>query len=118
MLDLVARNKDLVKGFRVQTFDQEGELLRFKAELTLLDESKIFIKEFVFENGERQYAYHWADAMGNAICRWDNAPHWPNFSTFPHHKHIGEAVFESTEIIVSDVLNEVRRKLAHKLKQI
>jgi hypothetical protein len=118
MLNLVAQYKDLIKDFRVQAFDREGELLRFKAELILLDDSRIFIKEFFFQNGERKYAYHWADAAGKAICRWDNAPHWPNLLTSPHHKHIGEDVLESTEITASDVLNEVQKRLAHKVEEI
>jgi hypothetical protein len=23
------------------------------------------------------------------VQRWDNAPHWPNMKTFPHHLHLG-----------------------------
>jgi hypothetical protein len=117
MLDLIADHSDLVKDFRVHTFEQEGMLLRFKAELTLFDDSKIFIKEFVFENGERKYAYHWVDSKGNPVCRWDNAEHWSNISTFPHHKHMEEHVFESTDITINDVLDCVRRKLEQEFEQ-
>ena len=68
---------------------------------------KLFIKEYVFENKERKYAYHWTDNAGNLICRWDNAKHWPDISTFPHHKHSGNGVSESTETSVGDVLNRI-----------
>ena len=113
MLDLIAEHKDVVKAFQIYSFEQEGALFRFKAELTLVDDSKIFMKEYVFENRERKYAYHWSDALGNLICRWDNAGHWPNISTFPHHKHIGDQVIESTDISLADVLHRVRQELRH-----
>ncbi|MEA2060608.1 MAG: DUF6516 family protein [Thermodesulfobacteriota bacterium] len=82
----------------------------FHAELQLKDDSKIFIKEYVFKNNERKYAYHWTDVSGNLICRWDNASHWPDVATFPHHKHIDNDVKESTETSFSDVLESVIQK--------
>ncbi len=112
MLDLIAGYRDVIKSIRIHMFEQETDLFRFKAELSLQDDSRIFIKEFVFENRERKYAYHWVDASGNMVCRWDNAAHWTHISTFPHHKHIGVDVFESTEISIADVLEYVRWKLA------
>jgi hypothetical protein len=111
MLDLIAKYEGIVSTFNVYMYEREGLLLRFKAELILIDNSKVFIKEFIFENRERKYAYHWEDALGNCICRWDNARHWPSISTFPHHKHIEDEVFESTEISIEDVLKSVWSKL-------
>ncbi len=37
----------------------------------------------------RVYSYHWADADGNLIRRWDNTPHFPDLAGFPHHIHDG-----------------------------
>ena len=116
MLDLIARYKRFIKSFHVSLYEQEGEILRFKAELTFTNDSKLFIKEYVFENKERKYAYHWTDTYGNLICRWDNANHWPDISTSPYHKHTGSNVFESIETSVGDVLNSISEKLEDKLK--
>ena len=33
------------------------------------------------------YSYHLTDAHSNLIYRWDNAPHHPGMSGFPHHYH-------------------------------
>ena len=44
---------------------------------------QVVLKEFTFK-----YAYHWQDKEGQLRCRWDNAPHWPDMPTHPHHKHI------------------------------
>ena len=114
MLDLIEDYKHLIKSFHVFQYEQEGEIFRLKAQLTFTDDSKLFIKEYVVENKERKYAYHWIDSIGNLICRWDNASHWLTISTFPHHKHIGEDVFESIEISIDDVLREISEKLEHK----
>ena len=51
--------------------------------------------------------------QGNLICRWDNANHWPDISTSPHHKHTGNKVFESTKTSIGDVLNRISKKLGN-----
>ena len=33
------------------------------------------------------YRYHWVDAQQHLRRRWDNAPHHPEISGFPHHIH-------------------------------
>jgi len=114
MLDLIARYEQYIKLFRVFLYEQEGELFRFKAELRFKDGSRIFIKEYVFKGSERKYAYHWENQVGNLICRWDNASHWPDISTFPHHKHLNGAVHESTETSLADVLNTITEKMVCK----
>jgi len=111
MLDLIVRYKRFIKSFHVPLYEQEGEMFRFKAQLTFTNNSKLFIKEYVFENKERKYAYHWINTSGDLICRWDNANHWLGISTSPHHKHIGTEVFESTATSVGDVLKRISEKL-------
>lgn len=111
MLDLIAKYERLVRSFHVFLYEQEGASSRFKAQLTFTNDSKLFIKEYIFEDEERKYAYHWADSSGNLICRWYNANHWPAISTSPHHKHTGNEVHESTDISVDDVLNRISAKL-------
>ena len=35
-------------------YEQEGEILRFNAQLIFTNDSKLFIKEYIFENKERK----------------------------------------------------------------
>lgn len=111
MLDLISRHAQYIRSLQVFLYEKEGESFRFKAELRFRDESKIHIKEYFFTDGERKYAYHWADRHGVLICRWDNATHWPEISTFPHHKHTSGEVHESTETSLADVLDVITQKL-------
>jgi hypothetical protein len=36
-----------------------------------------------------KYRHHWQDRTGRLIKRWDNAPHYREIATFPHHLHDG-----------------------------
>ena len=36
-----------------------------------------------------KYRHHWQDRTGQLIKRWDNAPHYREIDTFPHHLHDG-----------------------------
>lgn len=36
-----------------------------------------------------EYRHHWMDSTRqHLIRRWDNAPHYPALSGFPHHVHV------------------------------
>ena len=114
MLDLIARHKHLIKSFHVLLYEKEGESFRFKAQFVFIDSSNLFIKEYLFENKDRKYSYHWSDSSAALICRWDNANHWINISTYPHHKHIGDDVLESIETSFEDVLSIISGKISIK----
>ena len=98
MLDLIARYERFIKSFHISLYEQEGEMLRFKAQLTFTNDSKLFIKEYVFENKERKYAYHWTDTSGNLICRWDNANHFSRTTKETKTEKASEARKKSVSI--------------------
>jgi hypothetical protein len=60
--------------------------------LELFDGSKLEFSEYVqVAPGSvidvATYSYHLPVANGDLIYRWDNAPHHPGVSGFPHHYH-------------------------------
>ncbi|HPE63385.1 MAG TPA: DUF6516 family protein [Methanothrix sp.] len=57
----------------------------------------------------RRYSYH-VQKEAEMVRRWDNAPHWPDMETFPHHLHIESEknASECREVFVEDVLNEMK----------
>ena len=63
--------------------------LRVKAELN--DGSIVELFEYVTESSGRivkqKYSFHWQDARGNLVARWDNAPHHRDLPNAPHHSH-------------------------------
>lgn len=49
-------------------------------------------ERFQIVNGKllvMKYRFHWQDAAGRLLKRWDNAAHHPQVSTHPHHVHDG-----------------------------
>ena len=58
-----------------------------------------------------RYAYHYQDTSGEMVFRYDNAPHFPDIPTHPHHKHVGSAVQASQPPDLSMVLREIDRSI-------
>lgn len=55
------------------------------------------------------YSYHWANAQGGLIRRWDNTPHFPGLTGFPHHIHEGpeDVVFPGQPMDIFAVLDSI-----------
>lgn len=53
-------------------------------------------------------------AEGKTVMRYDNAPHFPEHTTFPHHKHIGEGeeAYPCYAPRIEEVLQEIEEILA------
>jgi len=54
-----------------------------------------------------RYRYHYMNADGALIFRYDNVPHHPGIATFPHHKHLQDTVIESDQVNLRVVVEEV-----------
>jgi hypothetical protein len=86
--------------------------------LTLKDGGFLEFSEYVqFVSKDRveviTYSYHWADSDGGLIRRWDNTPHFPGLSGFPHHVHIGmDDVIPGRKLSIFVVLDEIASYLA------
>jgi|GEM_PF-337193 len=72
--------------------------LRVKA--TLSDGGSVELFEYVTETGGQitvqKYSFHWQDAQGKLVCRWDNAPHHKELANAPHHLHTTDGAVHST----------------------
>jgi Family of unknown function (DUF6516) len=73
------------------TYDKRSIDIGFiRGEVYFLDGSCLHIREFVnVANGVDRYtySYHYRRADNALVFRYDNAPHYPELSNFPHHKH-------------------------------
>jgi hypothetical protein len=45
------------------------------------------------------------------LLRWDNAPHHPDISTHPDHKHARDRVVPSARVSIEEVLEELAANL-------
>lgn len=89
-----------------------------RAGVTLSDNSLLEFSEYFQQTPEGNiqvvtYSYHWADESNQLILRWDNTPHHPNLSGFPHHLRDGakSTVEAGQPVSIFEVLDEIGRKL-------
>ena len=111
LVKLYKNNSDLIAGIEIKRFRKERNSYELIATLILRDNTKIYIKEYLFSNGERKYAYHRQTNDGKFLGRWDNTPHWPSIKTHPHHYHNPSGVVHNSTIkIIDDVIEIIRRE--------
>jgi hypothetical protein len=77
----------------------DGSLLDFDEVVIIRNEQLVKLR----------YAYHYQNESGELIFRYDNAPHYPEIFTYPHHKHVGSAIEPSQIPDLSDVLREIEQ---------
>lgn len=66
-----------------------------RVRLVLVNDDELEFSEYVRIGSADEievviYSYHWSTADGMLVCRWDNTPHFPHLTGFPHHVHRGE----------------------------
>ncbi|MGH9849666.1 MAG: toxin-antitoxin system TumE family protein [Blastocatellia bacterium] len=49
---------------------------------------------------------------GESVFRYDNAPHHPGLSNFPHHKHVGPQRLSAIEPSLNQILDEIAEHFA------
>ncbi|HMF32375.1 MAG TPA: DUF6516 family protein [Candidatus Lokiarchaeia archaeon] len=60
---------------------------------------------FIKEEGIVRYRYQVMTKQKQLVARWDNLPHFAQLSTFPHHFHTPDGVFESDAPTLDQVLD-------------
>lgn len=88
----------------------------FTVTLRFFDQSLLVVEEEVEERpyqviNKIRYKYHYQDSEDNLIFRYDNVPHHPTITTFPHHKHEGSRISPSNPIDLSQILQEIDQYL-------
>ena len=105
----VLSNSDIVLEIEVMVLVQEPGRQALRAIASLKGGYVLHINE---SHGRdfRSYSYHVRKGE-KMVLRWDNAPHWPNMKTFPHHLHRGSEknAFECREVFIEDVLDEIKK---------
>jgi hypothetical protein len=107
---ILSEFREIIEEIEVLQFEVTGPNSRIKLRVDLRDGSQLFAREIVLDGRQLKYAYHWKDAGGRLLTRWDNADHWPEIATSPHHKHISDekTVVASDATSLEEVLRIIR----------
>ena len=79
-------------------FDQ-GHLLEVNEAVVVEDNSLVSL----------DYRYHCQDENNRLIFRYDSTPHFPDLSSFPHHKHLPDTVIPSDKPEIESLVEEAKR---------
>ena len=103
----------IVRSSNIYKDEREAEIIFLRGEIRFTDDSHLHFREFVqLIQGQPphryKYAYHYQRADETIFFRYDNARHYPDLPTAPHHKHIGEEdVIASSPPDLHFVLKEI-----------
>lgn len=82
-----------VAGWKVLREETQGDIGLFRWRIIFHDGSLLEMFERFQVVGEKlqvtKYRFHWQDAAGRLLKRWDNAAHHPEIVTNPNHVHEG-----------------------------
>ncbi|AET64430.1 toxin-antitoxin system TumE family protein [Methanothrix harundinacea] len=100
-------SSEIVEEMEVMVLVQEPGRQALRAAAKLKGGYVLFINEALGRDF-RRYSYH-VQKEAKMVRRWDNAPHWPDMKTFPHHLHVesNKNVSECQEVLIGYVLNEM-----------
>ena len=104
MLTQLQSRSALIEEISGYTHRLSGSVEQFKAVARLLDGSNLHINEVWVDGELRKYAYYQVAPTGDVVQGWDNAPHHPGVSTYPHHHHTAGGVEASSVRSLADVL--------------
>jgi hypothetical protein len=82
-----------------------------RGDVIFKDDTRLHFRELVSTDPSVQlvsYTYQYMQADGTTIFRYDDADHFLNLSTAPHHKHVGEKdVIAANAPDLESVLKEI-----------
>lgn len=104
--------RDVIADMVIEIFEATIEEGFIRGVITFIDGSRLSFLEYIrLQAGtliKLKYRYHYEDHEGRLVFRYDNAPHYRDVETFPHHKHLANGkVASSKEPLLENILEEI-----------
>lgn len=90
LLDIVESYSSIILEWKVIKFKWVGNSYQLICQIKLINQTDLFVRDYLFLDGSRKYSFHWQTQQGDCLIRWDNAPRHQGIETFPYHRHIGK----------------------------
>lgn len=111
--DAVGQALDALPTTDVQQFDAAiltSTRANLKLRIRFGSDYLLAISEALLLSRERilkiDYRYHFQDYNNQLVFRYDCTPHFPNVSTFPHHKHLPDDVVATKQPDIFEIFKE------------
>ena len=99
-------------------FGPTGLSLYLKGSLRFIDSTVLEIALFGNDSARGviidKYRFQYMSTDGQMIFRYDNAPHYPDIPSFPHHKHTSGNIIPASMPAITDLLNEISSLILRK----
>jgi hypothetical protein len=109
--ELITSYDDIIAVAELEEFEVTLNEGFIGGTVIFIDGSRLHFLEYIGVTNKipvkLKYRYHYEDAEGDTVFRYDRAPHHRNIATFPHHEHVGDNVLPSREPSLSTVLEGV-----------
>lgn len=105
----------LISSWSIKCREIEDDLDHIHLIINFNDLSILSVFEKYFlDTGNLRYGYHWRTSENKTLYRWDNSPYFPDFSTYPFHRHIGEQEIAESfpKVSLEDVLIFIANQIA------
>ena len=104
----------LIKNYVITEEINDKAKSVFKIMVNFINDTSLSIYEsesYILD--KHKYGYQWMSKYDELIHRWDNTPHHPQISTFPHHQHIGNEfnVYPSEKMTLYEVMIFIQNSL-------
>jgi len=109
------RRKGLSVSLLVYRSDETHSIGYYRL-LGLIDDCKIYVMEFISDKRLVKYSYTLL-LQDKVIVRYDNAPHHPNITTHPHHKHVMGRIEPLEDPSIEKFLKEIEKSCPIELKE-
>ena len=112
---LLEQYSPIIKSWKIERNEENSKGDVLKLSISFVDDSNLKTFEAIFfDSLNERYGYHWMSDRNETLYRWDNTPHFPVFSTFPYHRHVGELeIAESFDkVSLEDVLLFIANQLS------
>ena len=110
-LKTALNNSPIIQEWTIVEESSLADRGHFRVRFVLTTGDFVEASEFFFVRGtnieQHRYRYQWMNATKTQLKRrWDNAPHFPEVTTFPHHVHIEQEdqVFPSAMIGIAELI--------------
>ena len=111
MISIIESFGDIIYSYEIQRYKQYDGAYEFAAVVWFNDKSVLYIKDYVFLNGERKYSFHWQDEQNKLLRRWDNSPYHKDIKTFPFHLHTATGLEKSRPMTLKKVLEFIAKQI-------
>lgn len=92
-------------------FSPHDDAVYIRGVVLFTDASSLELSLFIQKTGRTlsvdKYRFHYMDRQNRMIFRYDNAPHHPDLTSFPHHKHISNRTIPASFKELTDILEEI-----------